>query len=128
MTTERWQDLVLGAAALIWGVALLFPGDLFRGIECYAVISRAFPDWMWGALMTVFALTLLAISPLRLRRQAQALLGVMWSLVVVLICLDGLTLAGVMIGSLCAALALLHSFRYLQLTQMAQATRYDPDN
>lgn len=128
MSTERFQDTVLSATALIWGVALLSPGDLFGDIERYAAFSRAFPDWMWGALMTVFALTLLAIAPLRLRKQAQALLGVMWSLVVVLIVLDGITLAGVMIGSLCAALALLHSYRFVQLTQMAQMTHYDPDS
>ena len=120
MSTERWQDLVLSVVALIWGVALLSPGDLFAGIERYAQLSRAFPDWTWGALLVACGLTVLALSPLRRRKQAHAGLTVMWSLGVVLICLDGLTVAGLMVGSLCAALALLHSFRYIQLVAMAR--------
>lgn len=120
MTSERWQELVSAGVALVWGVVLLLPGDLFAGIQRYVALAVAVPDWVWGLLLLAFGLTVILLSPLRWRKEAHAGLGVVWTLVVILIFLDGVTPAGVLIAALCGELALLHFYRYLQLSLLTR--------
>lgn len=118
MTTERFQEIVLGMAALLWGVLLAIPnGD---GPPRFAALIRFLPDYAWGALLIVCGATLLAVLPIRLRKEAHAATGIVWVLVVALILMRSVSISAALLVTPFMVMALLHFYRYLQLSQLAK--------
>lgn len=58
MTISLWNERLLAGLAITWGIILMLPGDLFAGIERYRLMSRVFPDWLWGAFYFMGGATL----------------------------------------------------------------------
>lgn len=120
MTTERWQELVLGATALLWGLALILADDLLARVDAYVARMGSFPSWAWGLTLAVCGLTVLGARPLRWRKEAHAGLAILWLLLVALLLLTGVSFSTLLIAAPFVALALLHVHAYLRLSQLAK--------
>jgi hypothetical protein len=65
MVAGRWM---LGFGALLWGIFLLWPGELFptdaqiaahTGRTTYAIMAQIAPEWLWALAFTVHGAFLL---------------------------------------------------------------------
>lgn len=120
MTTERWQELILGTLAILWGAVLMLPDDVFGNVQRYAALSKFLPDWLWGLLLIVCGLTLIFLRHLNLRKQAHGGLAFVWTFIVVLAFLGGFSIGTILVAAPFAALAFLHIFEYLRLSQLGK--------
>lgn len=121
MIVERWQSFVLAGTALVWAALLALPDDVFGRVPAYSSINRFAPDLLWAAVMAVCGVTLLLarIHPFW-RAQAHAVLGILRVIIVVLVLSGGISVSGLLVASPFAALALLHFYEYLKLSQIAR--------
>lgn len=117
---ERWQELVLGGAAIFWGLLLLLPDDTLGGVPRYSAMSRYLPDQAWGALLITSGVILIGLLPYAWRANANALIAFVWGFIVVLILSSGLSLPALLIATPYVALVLLHLFEFFRLSQLAK--------
>lgn len=120
MTTERFQEMILGATAFLWGLALLLADDLLARVDAYVSLLGSFPSWVWGLSLAVCGLTVLVADPLLWRKEAHAILAILWLLLVALLLLTGVSVTTLLIAAPFVALALLHIHAYLRLSQLAK--------
>lgn len=125
MTTERWQEIVLALAALLWGALLALPDDVLGRVRAYAAINRFLPDAAWAGLLCSCALVILiagrrAHGAPGWRAQAHLVLGLLWLAIVYLIFSSGVAVTGILVASPFVAMAALHIFEFLKLSQLAR--------
>lgn len=129
MSSERWQEFVLGVLALVWAIALAMPEDIFGRLPAYAFINRFMPDEVWALILTICGLVILIFpfTPCRENRgrifwraQAHAVLGILRFLIAFLVLSGGLKVSAVLVASPFVALAALHVFEFFKLSQLAK--------
>jgi putative effector of murein hydrolase LrgA (UPF0299 family) len=111
------NEIVLAILAIFWGIVLMLPGDLFNGIERYKYFSSFAPDSVWGMVMILGGLTTLIARPPWLRRNAHALLCIVWLGMTVLSCLSIVTAPSLLITSIILTVALLHAMKFWRLSR-----------
>lgn len=121
MTLERWQDWVLSGVALMWAAMLALPDDVLGRVRAYSAINKFLPDAAWSVLLAACALTILmGRARPGWQAQAHAVLGILWLLIVALILSSGLAVSAILLAAPFVALALLHIFEFLKLSQLAR--------
>lgn len=120
MTTERWLEIVLGMLATLWGIGLGSPADYLGNIERYAALNAYLHGRVWGALLALCGLALLAVPHLRVRQYAHAGLAFCWTFIAILTFSGGFTVNRLLLGLPFVALAALNIYEYLRLSQLAR--------
>lgn len=78
---KRIVELILGCAALTWGVWLLLPFAIFPTSPTFRVMGEIAPEWVWGLLMAGAGLQSI-IGVMRqsytMRRWSLAVMAALW--------------------------------------------------
>lgn len=115
MSISRINEVVLGVLAIFWGVVLAMPGDLFAGIERYALFNNYAPDWLWGTVMIMAGLLIIPPASFPLRKLAHWALCTLWLGMAVLSILSVFTLASLLFTSVLITIAVFHATKFFRL-------------
>lgn len=120
----RLFELILATQAIVWGLVLAYPGDLFISIELYANSRLFVPDDIWGIVMLILGLGLWMgpgrrkyIKLNRTRRIFHVCLFCVWVSIFVLNMLSGISQVVILIASYPLVLVMLHGLAYIRLSQ-----------
>lgn len=115
MAINLWNEKLLAFLAVVWGVTLMLPGDVFGGIQAYSLINRVFPDWLWGALYFVCGGLLFLNIPKELHKHIHWILCSLWLGMTLLVFLAGIRSVTILIGSLTFVVAMFHVGKFFRL-------------
>lgn len=121
-TTSEMKEIILALLALIWGILLLFPGNVLTGsptAEYYALYSN---DWLWGILLIIFSAYILFGPRKRwfhFRKYIHLYFWFFWLGIAVLTIVrssaNGVGVTDILIISPFVAIALVHATLYARL-------------
>lgn len=110
-----WNEKWLAFLAIIWGIILALPGDLFAGLERYRLIAQLFPDWVWGAIMFLSGVALLLKLPMLTHKHIHFVLTAVWLGMTLLSVLATKTPPALLITSLCLTIAMFHVGKFWRI-------------
>jgi len=113
---SRYNELVLGWAAVVWGVLLMLPGDLFAAIPRYTAVDRFAPDFLWGLVLTVAGAACI-FAPEGGRGIAHGVLFVIWLGINALVLIGTMSVSTVLIATFPFTMCLLHAGEYVRLSR-----------
>lgn len=122
---SRWNEIWSAILAIVWGIVLIAPGDLFFAVERYRWLGKFFPDWMWGILFLIGGVGIIIIRSYRVRKHFHSLMFTLWVGIVVLSFLTPLNIGTVLISSLCFFVAMVHVSKYFRLSLLEQLDRHE---
>lgn len=94
---------------MTWGVVLMLPEDSFARIARYQLMSRVFPDWLWGLLFFIFGGLLLVPIANWAYKHLHWILCSLWLGITVLSLLSAITPASLLISSVVFTMAMFHA-------------------
>lgn len=101
LSTYRWTELVLAIISIIFGLAIVVPGDLASRASSFVGLISYFPRFMWGILFTfpgiILVLGKTKFISIGFRRQMCGLLAVVWGLATFSFVLNGVRILGVIL-------------------------------
>lgn len=119
MSISSWNAYWAGILAIFWGIVLLFPGDLFEGIERYDLMREIFPDWTWGVLYVLFGFLILLPLSTTILKHLHWLLSALWLGMTILSVLGSASFPALLIASLTFFVAIIHVGKFWRLSHPA---------
>lgn len=117
ITSYRYGEIVLSIHAVIWGILLIWPEDIFESVRRFEPLYLYLPDWILGIILTVIGILLISLKSIRVRRWLHGIIFGIWCFVGYLGLLSGITLTTLLISSSYFTLAAMHAGKWWQLTQ-----------
>ena len=78
---KRIVEIILGMAALTWGIWLMLPFSIFQSSPTFAVMAEIAPEWVWGLLMAGAGLQAIVgiwRNSYTMRRWSLAVMAALW--------------------------------------------------
>lgn len=112
------NEIALAILALVWGIILMLPGDLFAGIERYKFFNTFAPDAAWGAALAACGIITLIARPEWARTNAHAVLCIIWLGMTALSVASVVTIPSMLITSLLVFVAFMHATKFWRLSNL----------
>lgn len=113
--TYRYNEVVLGLVAIVWGVTLCLSGDVFDALRRFHMLRGLYPDWVLGIVLLVPALGIIFRLPPGLRAVLHMILFGLWLFVGCLTIASGFRQVTVLVGAPYFGLALFHAGKFWRL-------------
>jgi hypothetical protein len=120
MSISAWNERWLAVLAMIWGITLMIPGDLFQGITAYRLFSQYAPDTVWGIVLFLLGISLFLPTPMWVHKHAHWLLCTIWMGMGILCLLGRFSPAVVLLSSVCLTVSMLHVGKFWRLNHPAR--------
>ena len=119
---NRYNEVVLGLLAVVWGAILCAPDDVFAALRRFAPLQNLYPDWYLGVLMITLGVLIVYKFPMEWRRVAHFAMVGIWIFVVTLSVIASPTLPALLISLPFLAFAFLHAGKFWRLSQEIRQT------
>jgi hypothetical protein len=120
MSISVWNEKWLAFLAIIWGVTLMAPGDLFAGIQAYKLLSYYAPDTVWGLVLGLSGFFLLLPIPMAAHKHIHWILCTVWSGIGILCLLSRISPAVILFASACFTISMLHAGKFWRISRPPQ--------
>lgn len=117
MSVSVWNEKWLGFLATVWGIALVLPGDLFRGIPMYVIAAQYAPDTVWGIVMGVSGILLFFPVPVPVHKHVHWILSSVWLGLGILCISARFSPVVVMLATQCLVISMLHAGKFWRFTR-----------